>query len=462
MKRRIISCVLLLCCMLCFMLSSCGKEVPLPAESDVSAVSAEESTASEPNDEETQKLAADLLSAFLAGELSAEREDGVIEWIASERVQEIREQVKAIGKPFLTEETVLQIAEAVAAFYMEAEVNRLGIILPEYDTVAGDWLSPSWDFILLEDYEERYNVILAYTLYLLTPPKYAFSENEVVVADVPAIQPRELALSSVYLALAGEYGTWRDALAALQAGTQGVILNVAGFVPGMQAPNFSFCWSACALLGPDFSYRQLLLENVLDLSDPFLQALLYKGALANYVWCFTSSTYPMGLYERVPELQTLDGFVYVPVELNTATEIRNLTQKATSPVLTTEDVELLLKHMYECVQAGDTVLLLDVDGTGTGTVLRPEELEEYGVRLRATAYLADLFTPLSYRFTDLTSVRGTYYALAGEYSTPEEALDAFAEGEMFLLYTEDGDLYFINGSMDTKPLMSSKPYWQGG
>lgn len=450
MKRRIGALLVALCCCMLCMLSSCGKTDPLPAESDPEGSTAIVSSPDQIGDDEKQKIASALLSAFFAGEFSAVRGDGAYEWISPERVQEFREQVKTVGKPFLTEETVLQIAEAAAAFYVEAQENEQGIILPAYGAVEGIYFPAASEYTWFEEHEERYNALLAYTLYLFTPPKYAFSEEEVGIGWFPDSPPQRLP-SCLYLALAGEYDTWRDALTALQEQIRGVILYGKKFTLGTQAPDFSYCKDPCALLWSSDEYRVLGLADEVDLSGTVLGALYAEELLKEKLQALFNGSMAMHYYET-PEGEPM----IVLLQDDLAAEIRTLTEQVTRPVMeASEAIRLAWEykiHLENSLERlGLPILLPDADGTGE-VLLDPEVLGKEVVKRRALAYLIDLATPSAYRFTDLTPARGTYYVPAGAYNTPEEAITALSFGAWFLLADEEGVLCLVDAEGNTQPL----------
>lgn len=435
MKPRILALALLLS-IFC-MLASCGKPDPLPTESDASAVSAEESTPEESNDEETQKLAADLLSAFLSGELSAEREGGltkgVIEWIAFDRVQEIREQVKTIGKPFLTEADVLRIAAYTADFCAEeVRKEQAEIALPAFDTMSehmewvtsGGVIAGHGGYASYEARSTNYNVMLAYTLYLFTPPKYAFSAEEVQdpLSSVPYL-PGNL---QVYLALAGDYETWRDALTALREQRQGVILYVREFDPGVQTPEFHTCYDAASLLRDGGEGPALELCDMVSAEEnPYLLPRAQEYVVSQLRPYTTVTSYNPGYYELDMTNPASSQMIYVLLSPETANQIRTLREYLTEPVLTQGDMQSMFLWIVRNFSLGATITVRLPGADGTEDVLLPPSPAEQPElqRQRVLAYLVDLFTPSAFRFSDLLSISGSYYELA--------------EGGVYLLVTED-------------------------
>lgn len=436
MKRSMLALVLLFCCCMHCMLSSCGKEAPLPEESGVSAVSAEESAPEKPNDEENQTVAADLLSAFFAGELSAEREDGATEWIAFDRVREIREQVKTVGKPFLTEEDVLKIAAYAADFCAETVQQEQAVIaLPAFDTMTEpmEWVASGGviaGYNGYASYEARstnYNVMLAYTLYLFTPPKYAFSAEE--VQDPLSSVPYSPGNRQVYLALAGDYETWRDAQIVLQMRKQGVILYASDFEPGVQAPEFGNCSEPALLLQDGGEGLSMELCDMVSAEDPAENPYLLpraQGYVVSQLRLYSVATsYNPGYYELDMTHPASSQTIYVLLSPETANQIRTLREYLTEPILTQGDMQSMFLWVVSTFALNTTMTVRLPGAEGTEDVLLPPSPAEQPElqRQRVLAYLVDLFTPSAFRFSDLLSISGTYYELA--------------EGGVYLLVTED-------------------------
>lgn len=364
---------------------------------------------------------------YLEELLASEREDGDVEWLTTDRAEDIRTCVKQLKAPILTEEDVQCIAERAAAIV--AREQEQSLLLPACGVLAPVVWSPTAEE---GGYEAFYMALVAYTLYLFTPPDYVFRESELWgVSSSPML----------YLPLAGAYTARSGALALLREGKNGVALLLSGF--GNEEHPLD-----CALCGVSVLYKgsgEMLVMDLLEMArqaDVTLPESFFASRADAYVqdWIARILGYCAGVYGNYDLPDGNDVGVYQPFSAETVQEIRERVEQLPGPVLT-ERMAYELEHaMQEYTEKAPLLLLPAMDGgedvylpPGVETVEQALWMSTQQERLkahRATAYLFDLFTPSAYRYPNLHGMDGVCYALADREDAFVLVTEEYRSGEI--------------------------------
>ena len=233
--------------LLCALLGSCGTPVPegssVPAEESSEAVSIPE----DPN----ARIARAYLEELLEAEWSPD-------WLTAERAESIRESVKQLKAPFLTEADVLHIAERAVPFYFAVWQEEEKVSLPACGVMAAFAWDPN-DYVGTTF--DCYTKLLAYTVYLFTPPDDVFREEEVgrkISSDTLATW------QGFYLPLAGNYSTRSEVLAVLQEGKNGLTLQLSELAEGEHPLDFRYCEGLSLLRGDGEELPFVLIDLALQ------------------------------------------------------------------------------------------------------------------------------------------------------------------------------------------------------
>ena len=460
MKRNAFLC---LCLCLCLLFSACG------TPSDGSSAPAEEGSEVPPVPEDPNvKAVRAYLEELLAAEWKWGTVSDAVEWVPSDRLESIRNCVKKVKAPILTEGDVLHIAERAAAFYNAALEEERAFFLPAYGPVGAIRKAPTKSFSYSE-HAMAYNALLAYTFYLFTPPDYLFRETDLNEAGLPTLAQSSLSSADVALCLplAGEYTTRREALAAVREKGGCVLLYPPEIGEGEYLLDFTYCYYAADYLESAGCTKLDLLTWAGDSFLRYLNAPNYVRALMER--CRSAAYVPWEpLYDGAGALVGAS----MPFSPEIARELREMTDLLSEPLFEAFQIEdlapLFQKDAIGTYDPTLPILLPDADGTGDVT-LNPETISLDERLRRAFAYTMDLFTPRAYRFTDLTDRAGTYFATGNWIrnalmpgpnrppDTPETMLAYFYAGEQqFVLVTEDYELYLIDGEGNTEPLLVRK------
>ena len=435
-KRWLGSGLLLL---LSVLLISCGTSSP----SELSSPSEESSEVISPVSEDPNAKTA---RAYLEEWLAEEQETGTVEWLTEERAETVRECVKKLKTPILTEEDVFHIAER-AISVVSAEQTQSQMLPP-----CGVLASVSWSPMLDPDSGEAfYTSLVAYTLYLFTPPDFVFREDELWGRTSLTSSPM------LYLPLKSDYTSRQEALTMLREGKNGVSLLLSGFVNGEQPLD-------CSLCGTSVLFRESGEVLTLDLFELAKQGDI---ALPEHFLTARAEAYVLDWMERIVsfnagvysdhECSSGDRLsVYQPLSAEDAQALREMVERLPAPILTEEMVRRLEAFLYRVVDSASLLLFPGVDGEED--VLLPSDvdsLREYliwensmAIDVKAhcaTAYLLDLFTPSAYRYTDPFRIGEVSYALdeyraGGSVWTPAEPIffalitEAYKSGEEDILF----------------------------
>ena len=438
MKRNALFC---LCLCLCVLFSACATPVP----EDSSAPSEETGESNPVPEDENAKIVRAYLDELLEREWNAETE--TVTWIAPDRVETIRESVKNLKTPVLTEENVLALADRAIAMvaFLQRDPSR-SLHLPSCGVMGEiSWFSYAY-------YEEFYRALLGYTLYLFTPPEYVFREDEV------GNQLGFPAGASLYFPLMGDYTTRREALALLQEGKNGVELPLYGFGPEEHPLNFNFC-------GVPFLLSREGDAMLLDLYDlamkgeengSYFEELREEFAEAEVQRWINFFSNPgvdsFGTYDAYRFPDGAQGYVFTLLAAGDVREIREAVERLSSPVLTITDVSDLERNLFLQVETNEPILLPGMDGE-TDIILWPDETDPVTLVHWVTVYFIHLFTPDAYRFERLLEI-GTGYALrepGKAYESPEAAMEAFEQGLTRFACEVGGDPYFIDRDGNLEP-----------
>lgn len=459
MKRKPFFCCLCLCLFMLFsaLLSACGTIVP--EQSSEPAESSEPVPAAE---DENVRLARAYLDELLMKEWEAgsDRFETVfeaVEWIPPEQVEDIRDCVKQLRTPILTEEDVLRIAEQALTVATLLWKGLRTLELPDCGVMAGIVYSPQ---LSSRSFEDCYRALLGYTLYLFTPPDYLFREDEV--------QDRVATASALwlYLPLAGKYTSRAEALSLLRQGNNGVELFLYSLAEGDHPLNFYLCATPALLRGEKESLSldlyDLAMKGIGDAKPSEEFRILYAEAYvrkwigrisSGFVVPSFSSFAPLGgTYEYY---QCPDGtwvLVNQLISPEEARELREAVELLSVPVLTEETVASLATNLFLHLDLNYPVLLPGIDGR-EDTLAGPVKSDPAVLAHWVAAYFIDLLTPSAYRFEPLLGF-GIGYALriTGEdYETPEEAMEVFSEGRARFVWVNDGVPYFIDRDGAVEP-----------
>lgn len=446
MKPTVFLC-LCLCLCFCLLFPSCAS--PLPEGSSAPEESEEVSLPEDPNAKAVRADLEDLLEADRSAV-----ENGAI-WIASDRVEAIRERVKKLKAPVLTEEDVARLAErAMLAVACLRQDPDLRLALPACGVMAElTWttsvLSSSYPY----SYNDCYDALLAYTLYLFTPPDYVFREEE--VGDRMPLTAGELCL---YLPLAGEISSRADALALLQEGKNGVEVQVSGLADGEHPLDFYRCGTPTLLLGNGEGQTLDLYElAVKGLNDPSLpqefRALYAEEYVQRWITRVSNvATGTLGYHDVVTFPDGTWSYAHVLITPEEAREIRQAVEMLPGPLLTEETVRELTFAMFVRMDPNYSFLLPGIDGQ-PDSLLWGDEEDPSLLGHWMTAFFIDLFTPSAYRFDDLPAFSGYCYALnssAWGYESPETARADFDAGVARFVWVDGGVPCLIdrNGAVD--------------
>ena len=468
MKPTVFLC-LCICLCFCLLFPSCAS--PLPEESSAPGESEEVSLPEDPN---AKAVRADL-EELLETEWSAG--DDALEWLTSERAEAIRERVKKLKAPILTEEDAVRVAERAAAFYLAAWRGRHVVSLPACGVLA--WVYRSTG--MLTQYTEHaavYNALLSYTLYLFTPPEYVFWGSEVWTEGWYPSSGQADPSAALCLSLAGAYTSRVEALTAIRESQSCIRLYPPFISSGARPLDFTDCEGADLLQGG--ACRFLELGATATRGDEVLRRdfrALYAETSAQ-AWLerivYQMDTGAYGTYP-FPNGEVMD--VFLPLSAESAQDVREEAELMPAPILTEDLARILTNSMIDYVDPNLPTLLPDVENwVGSllpqdreGGLLLPAGVEIwwqetssmdaiYVVDMAngAAAYLIDLLTPSAYRFVDLTGEPGVYYALREQgkrLETPEEALRGFSAGERrFVLVTAECVPYLVDNEGNVERL----------
>lgn len=439
MKRNVFLC---LCLCLCLLFCACG------TLSDGSSAPAEEGSEVPPVPEDPNAKAA---RAYLEELLDAEKETGTVDWLTSERAEAIRDCVKALKTPILTEEDVLRIAECAVAVVSAESTQSLS--LPPCGVLASVLWSPT---VFPELCEAFYTALVSYTLYLFTPPDYLFRENEVIWPSASSGN------RFLYFPLAGAYTSRREALDALRQEKNGVQLPLYGFGEDEYPLDCARCGTAVLFRGSGETLTLDLLEvadrgGVTPPEGFFIaRADLYVRDWMDKVLDGTEA----GLYDNYDLPDGSNAGMYRLLTAEDAREIREKVELLPAPIVTRGYVSYMVASLLESSELKTPLLLLPgVDGKED--ILLPPGVEtlEEAVRQDKTilaakayevaVYLIDLFTPSAFRSADLLGSEGTYYAL-DDGGAPT-----------YLFVAKGNGLYLVDEALTVSPLFITWVPWEG-
>ena len=437
MKRNAVLC---LCLCLCLLVSACA--TPMPEESSVpTGDSLESSEVISPVVEDPN---AEIVRADLEGLLEAEWS---ALWLTDDRAETIRERVKALKTPILTEEDVLRIAERAAERYLSAWQEGSAITLPACGMMDAVSCFPL-ELGFYEEHEAGYSALLAYTLYLFTPPNYVFWGSEIWNEGwYPATDSGVDPSHALCFPFAGDYTTRSDALDAIRE-QQSCIRLYPLFVSDGEYPlDFKFSGTADLLLGERCAELSLnaMSEEVLpyrtklalEYLRPRLERCVHPGTERPFVLLYGGST--------------TDDLVCIPFYHDEVQTVREMADLLPSPLLTEQDVRGLVEtfdeeHFADWGVKSSTFVLPGLNGDEDFWI-GPYELPG-SWRLRVVLlHLIDMFTPSAFRTADLFEWAGTYYALDGD-------------GASYVLVTGTCELYLVDETGDPERLCVASP--EGG
>ena len=443
MKRIVFRC-LCLCLCLCLSLASCG--TPAPEESSLPEESEEISLPEDPN----AKAVRAELEELLETEWSAG--DEPLEWLTAERVETIREQVKKLKAPILRSEDVFRIAERAAAFYFAAWEGKQMILLPACGVLAAV-RGATGTFQQYSEYAAAYDALLAYTLYLFTPPEYVFWGSDIWDGGWYSSDGTQFDLSAVLcLPLAGDYASRMGALTAIRESQSCIRLYPLSVSNGEHPLDFSHC--AASDLLQNGEPTALELSETTAEGDAALMKKLRELYATGYVRKWLNRLLKdrdTGVYLAydLPNGEVID--VYLPFSAKTMREIREKVEQMPAPILTVNEVQALMTVISTAVYSKYPLLLPGIDGAAD--VLLPAGIEKAAdvsgmstadvlvMQHRATAYLIHLFTPSSYRSAYLYSPVGTCYELSSDGGRQQSVVvsEAYKSGP--------GTLQYLSGAL---------------
>lgn len=428
MKRNAFLC---LCLCLCLLFSACG------TPSDGSSAPVEEGSEVPPVPEDPNAKAA---CAYLEELLDAEKETGTVDWLTSERAEAIRDCVKALKTPILTEEDVLRIAERAVAFYFAAWRGGTTLYLPACGVMASFEKEGGGAIPDLGVY--GYTQVVAYMVYLFTPPDYVFRESDVgreISSDAPEGWP------GFYLALAEAGSTPLEAMETLSHGVKGLTLQLSELAKGEYPLDLRFCEGLTLLRGNGekrpFALLDLALSGDVSLPEAFFDyAERFVGNWIDHFSMFPQ--WEMEYYQMTDEAweqlhKVSDSEwvqVLVPLAPETAEQLRKMVQLFPAPILTKQTVSEMTIGVYGMEPHFYLILLPGVNGGKD--LLLPAYGDGTELRYWLMMYLLDLFTPPGYRDTDLFDRPGTYFELADE----ETCYALIVKGHELYLTDGEGNL----------------------
>lgn len=436
---------LCMCLCTCLLFSACGTSSP--EESDLSSESSDVALIPALEDPHAATVRA-YLDELLAADW--ETEESTIQWLTAEQAETIRESVKKLKTPILTEEDLFRISERAAYAVAAAMEKPCMLEAPACGLLAAVTWSPDNPF---HTYEDCYRALLGYTLYLFTPPDYVFRETE--VGYRLEVFYGELCL---YLPLKGKYSTRSEALALLQEGKNGVELELSGLGSDPHPLDFYRCNAPYLMRGEGdgltFDLFELVLQGNIALPESFflsyaeayVQRLINRlssGAISSLLGRYESYQFPDGTW----------GTVYVLLAPEEAREIRQLVEQFSGPVLTEETVRKLEFSMFLNVMSHDPFLYPGIDGQ-PDSVMWGDGNDPALLAKNVTSFLIDLFTPSAYRYESLPAFSGVCYALrpsAWNYEDPEAALKDFSEGFTRMVLVDGGVPYFVDRDGNAEP-----------
>lgn len=448
MKRNTWLC---LCLCLCVLLSACG--TPVPEDSSAPKEESGETSSVSVIEDENAKTARAYLETLLTEEPLTE--GGFVYWLTDERAETIRACVKQLKTPILTEEDALALAKRAAEVYFSAWQGRQSIILPACGALESVH-SVTGAFSLYAEHEEAINALLAYTLYLFTPPNYVFWGSEIWTegwypSNMAAVDPA-YALCLPFAPAAAEYATRQGALQTIREQQSCIRLYPLSVSDGARPLNFFQCGTPDLLRSGECTSLDLLeLVRRGDVTPPEEFRPLYEEAyLMNLMW--DTAVYASWLgTEGTHELPNGDEVaVYQLLPAEKVREIRERVEQLPAPILTRRYAkEMMLLMLDSNAIARNPLLLLPGIG-GAEDVYLPQGVESLEDVLQmsdkdttakaygAAAYLIDLFTPPQYRYTNLMGIDGTYYKLQND--------------PYYLLVTEKNELYMMDSMLNLVPL----------
>lgn len=456
MKRNAVFCLCLcLCILFSALLSACA--TPTPEESSEPVESSE--TVSVIEDENARVVRAYLDELFAKEWSGGDAAGNAVEWLSPERAEAIRERVKALKAPILTEGDVIRLAEQAAtavAFLRQDELRWLD--LPACGLMKGLWWSRDTSGNL---YEECYEALLAYTLYLFTPPDYLFREDEVGFT----LTAGELWLYLPLAPLTGTSTTRAEALSLLREVKNGVQIPLYGLAEGERPLDFSRCGTPVLMIAQGGSLSLDLYELALrgeggmELSEEF-RALYAEAYVRRWIDRFASlAVDAWGYYGDYPFPDGAWGKVFLLLNPEEVLEVRETVELLSVPILTEDTVSALAYNAFLRGNPGEPVLLPGIDGR-EDTFLWPAEMDYVTLVHQITAFFIELFTPSAYRFEPLFGF-GIGYALRGTeaiYNTPEEAMEVFSAGLVRFAWIDNGRPLFIDRDAATEPPLEDPLY----
>ena len=419
MKRNAFFCF---CLCICLLFSACG--TPVPEESSVPAGVSLESSEAAPEDPNA-RIARAYLEELLTEDPFAE--EGYVYWFTSEQAETVRDCVKKLKTPILTEEDVLALAKRTAEVYFSAWLGELSIILPDCGVLESVH-SVTGAFSLYWEHEAAINALLAYTLYLFTPPEYLFWGSEIwnegwYPSNMESVDPA-FALCLPFAPSTADYTSRQGALQTIREQQSCIRLYPLSVSDGVRPLDFTHCGAPDLLFGGECMSLELseqVRRGEVTIPEEFRLLFEVESLRRNWLYFFLDGAH-VGMYSEYSFPNGDEVRVYQLLSPEDAREIRERVEQLPSPILTWETADQLVHAMLACVDPYFPLLLPGIDG-GEDVLLPPgmESLadalqwrDESTVPLKAcgaAAYLIDLFTPSAYRFTDLFGVEGTYYAL---------------------------------------------------
>ena len=432
MKRNALLCFFI---GLCLLFSACA--TPAPEESSVPAEESSNVVSAPAPEDPNAKAVRAYLEDLLATEWSIEEED--ILWLTAERAEAIRESVKQLKAPILTEADVMRIAERALCFYVPAWQRGKPVSLPACGVLADfqfQWANAGGLAPLTVSYEDSYTELLAYTFYLFTPPEYVFRESD-VGREISRELSRELfpdALPSwpgFYLALAGAGRTPLQAMETLSRGKNGLTLKLSKlenrkhpldlrYLEGLTLLHEDGGEATLELLELALQGEVTLPENFSVYTDRQVNAWSRYFSDADAEWEYGYCSLPDGTWAQA----------LVPIQPEVAEDISKLVRLLRSPVLTEETVSRMVFGLCMRPSPLYPILLPGVDGEKDRLLPALGDDTQRGYRL--SKYLLDLFTPPDCRYTDLFNREGDYYALDGD-------------GACYAMLAEGHALYLVDG-----------------
>ena len=448
MKRNaFLSLCLCMCLCTCLLFSACGTSSP----EESSESSEESSEVVLPLEDPNAATARAYLEELLAEDWADE--ESTIYWLTLDRAETIRTCVKKLKAPILTEEDVRRISERAMVAVAAAVTQPRMLELPACGVLAGITWSPAMSF---HPYEDCYKAILAYTLYLFTPPDYVCRENE-VMAEV-RLPMGEVWLYLPLAPLSEGQSTRAEALSLLREGKNGVEVPLYGLGDGEYPLDVYQCRDLLLLCADGESSFLDLFELVnrgdITLPEDFLTS--YAEAYAQQWITRLSSGFSVShlaySYYEFPD--GMWDYAFMGLTPEAVQEIRRMVEHLSKPVLTEGAVMDLAYNLYFQLDPNFSLILPGYDG-GETEFLSQDETGIDGLVDRVAGYLVGLFTPSAYRF-EMPYYPGYCYFL-GSYNSPEQEMEDFSKGLTRAVWVADRSTYFIDRDGNGEPL-SRNPF----